>query len=355
MAMAMCSFRSSPCSVLFHDQRRWLKSSPILLSSLRSRIRENSLQFQGAFSNSRRQREPSQRGRWWPGRACANNATTTSTNATVTSTSAVNLQNVIPQSVIAGTPVLLGALVPVVFTMYFSKKLNLGLKKEVQVAVFRATAQLSALGFALKLVFEGQNIALSVFFMTIMVVVAGQTSGERSKLLPRSKMVSTAALVGGAFSTLWLMVLLKVFPMEARYMIPATAFLVGNSMTVVAITLNCIQREIDTHKLEIEAALALGATPPQAINEYLRMSLIRGLGPIFDHMKVSGLVTLPGAMTGMLMRGSHPPEAVKSSLVLLYMLVGAAYLSSEVGAQPGWRFLFSPMQRVVQFIDDHSL
>ncbi|CAM6083914.1 unnamed protein product [Calypogeia fissa] len=346
MAMAMCRIRSSPCSALFHDQRPWLKSSPILLSSLRSRIRENSLQFQGAFSNSRRQREPSQRGRWWPGRACANNATATSTNATatnatVTSTSAVNLQNVIPQSVIAGTPVLLGALLPVVFTMYLSKKLNLGLKKEVQVAVFRATAQLSGLGFALKLVFEGQNIALSVFFMTIMVVVAGQTSGERSKLLPRSKMVSTAALVGGAFSTLWLMVLLKVFPMEARYMIPATAFLVGNSMTVVAITLNCIQREIDTHKLEIEAALALGATPPQAINEYLRMSLIRGLGPIFDHMKVSGLVTLPGAMTGMLMSGSHPLEAVKSSLVLLYMLVGAASLSAVIAAQLGWRSLFS--------------
>lgn len=265
------------------------------------------------------------------------NATTTAASAL----SAPGLQNVLPPSVLTGTPILLGALVPVVFTMYLSQYLKLGLKKEIQMAVFRATAQLSLLGFALKVVFEGENIALSIFFMMIMVVVAGQTSGERAKLLPRSKIVSTVALFGGAFSTLWLMVLLRVFPLEGRFIIPATASLVGNSMSVLAITLNCLQHEIHLHRLEIEVALALGATPQQAINDYVRQSLVRGLGPIFDHMKVSGVVTLPGAMTGMLISGSHPLEAVKSSLMLLYMLVGAASLCAVIGAQLGWRSLFS--------------
>lgn len=100
--------------------------------------------------------------------------------------------------------------------------------------------------------------------------------------------------------------------------------------------------------MQIEAALALGATPQQAIKDYLRQSLIRGLGPILDYMKVSGLVTLPGAMTGMLMSGSQPLEAVKTSLVLLYMLVGSSSLSAVIGAQVGWRTLFSNSSQLLQ-------
>jgi hypothetical protein len=71
------------------------------------------------------------------------------------------------------------------------------------------------------------------------------------------------------------MVWLKVFPMEAKYMIPATGSLVGNSMTVVAIILNCIQYEISKNKLEVSY---IGATSEPVVS--MNLSVHQMIVPI---------------------------------------------------------------------------
>ncbi len=47
-------------------------------------------------------------------------------------------------------------------------------------------------------------------------------------------------------------------------------------------------------------------------------------------MKVVGLVQLPGAMTGMILAGASPLEAVKLQIIVVYMLICAVSIAAVI-------------------------
>jgi putative ABC transport system permease protein len=73
----------------------------------------------------------------------------------------------------------------------------------------------------------------------------------------------------------------------------------------------------------IEARLALGATLHQALAARIRNAIRRGMIPIINQMSAAGVITLPGVMTGQLLAGMDPLEAVKYQILLLFLLTGA--------------------------------
>lgn len=91
----------------------------------------------------------------------------------------------------------------------------------------------------------------------------------------------------------------------------------------------------------METALALGATPDQAIKQPVKRALVVGLSPVLDNAKTVGLITLPGAMTGLIMGGASPLEAVQLQIVVMNMLVGAATVSSITSTYFTWPGFFS--------------
>ena len=82
--------------------------------------------------------------------------------------------------------------------------------------------------------------------------------------------------------------------------------------------------EVNGRSPQIEVALALGATGRQAAHPYLSTALHNGMTPIVDSAKTVGLIQLPGAMTGMILAGASPLEAVQLQITVMYMLIGAA-------------------------------
>lgn len=66
---------------------------------------------------------------------------------------------------------------------------------------------------------------------------------------------------------------------------------------------------------KIETALALGATSQQASRPQLRNALQSAMISIVDTTKTAGLIKLPGAMTGMILAGASPIEAVQIQIV----------------------------------------
>jgi len=84
-------------------------------------------------------------------------------------------------------------------------------------------------------------------------------------------------------------------------------------------------------RAEIEARLALGATCSQALASLMRGSIRKGLIPIINQMSAAGIITLPGIMTGQILAGMDPVEAVKYQILLMFLLTGAAGLAA-VGA-----------------------
>jgi len=205
---------------------------------------------------------------------------------------------------------------------------QLDLEKNIVIAVSRAFIQLIAIGYALNLLFNSTHRFWIVIIVGVMVLIAGQTAGNRAWRIRHSKQIATLAI--GISTTLVVLTLitLNVFPLEPRFIIPISGMIIGNAMTATGLTLAHLQDNIQMQRQQIEAALSLGATSRQASQSILQNALRNGMAPIIDKTKTVGLISLPGAMTGMILAGASPFEAIQLQIVVMYMLVGAVAFAS---------------------------
>lgn len=233
------------------------------------------------------------------------------------------------------------SLAPIAIAIGVSHQLCIGLEAEIQVAVLRSFAQLLILGWSLKFILNGEYVLWSILGVFVMVLLAGKTAGEQAKQLPKSQVVATASLIFGTLGSVGLLVFLRVFPAELSYLIPVTGHMLGNAMIMVGRTLMTLHYEISQHTGQIEAALALGAAPYSAVESHIQRAFTIGMTPMVDAIKVMGLVSLPGNMTGLLMGGAVPLEAVKTQIKVSNAVLGASAISCLIAALLGWHTLFT--------------
>ncbi|KDP29041.1 hypothetical protein JCGZ_16430 [Jatropha curcas] len=234
------------------------------------------------------------------------------------------------------------ALAVVLMAVSLSFMQKLGLEGEMIYSIFRAFLQLSIIGFVLQFIFSQDRsiwIILAYFFM---VCVAGYTAGQRAKHVPRGKYVAGISILAGTAVTMFLLVILNVFPFTPRYIIPVAGMMVGNAMTVTGVTMKRLRDDIKVQISLVETALALGATPRQATLQQVKRALVIALSPVLDNAKTVGLISLPGAMTGLIMGGASPLEAIQLQIVVMNMLVGASTVSSIMSTYLCWPAFFTP-------------
>ncbi|GAV64998.1 UPF0014 domain-containing protein [Cephalotus follicularis] len=226
-----------------------------------------------------------------------------------------------------------------VLLSYFQK---LGLECEMIYSILRAFLQLSVIGFVLQFIFSRDRSVWIFLAYLFMVSVAGYTAGQRAKHVPRGKYVAGVSILAGTAVTMFLLVVLNVFPFTPRYIIPVAGMMVGNSMTVTGVTMKRLRDDIKMQLNLVETALALGATPRQATFQQVKRALVIALSPVLDNAKTVGLIALPGAMTGLIMGGASPLEAIQLQIVVMNMLIGASTLSSIVSTYLCWPAFFTP-------------
>jgi putative ABC transport system permease protein len=244
-------------------------------------------------------------------------------------------------------PRILGALLLVGLAIGISRWQHVGLEKDMLIAVVRAFVQLIAIGYALTFIFNQQSAFWILLVIAVMIGIAGYTAGQRGKKVPHSKIVATVSISVGALLTLGLLVVVNVFPFEPRFIIPIAGMVVGSSMTVTGLVMNRLRDDLKLQKAQVEAALALGATKRQAANKQMRRALSTGMTPIVDSTKTVGLISLPGAMTGMILAGASPLEAVQLQIIVMYMLVGAAAFSGLTATFLTYRQFFTPAHQLM--------
>ncbi|KAK8659918.1 hypothetical protein V6N13_030108 [Hibiscus sabdariffa] len=254
----------------------------------------------------------------------------------------------------------LAALSVVLIAVILSFMQNLGLEKEMVYSIFRAFLQLSIIGFVLQFIFNQDNsgwIILAYLFMFplnltfslglgawkhgLQVLVAGYTAGQRAKHVPRGKYVAGVSILAGTALTMFVLVVLNVFPFTPRYIIPVAGMMIGNAMTVTGVTMKRLRDDIKIQLNLVETVLALGATPRQATQEQVKRALVIALSPVLDNAKTVGLISLPGAMTGLIMGGASPLEAIQLQIVVMNMLVGASTVSSIMSTYLCWPAFFT--------------
>ena len=75
-------------------------------------------------------------------------------------------------------------------------------------------------------------------------------------------------------------------------------------------------------RASVEAQLMLGATRWEAAAPVTREALRSALMPTINSMAATGLVSLPGMMTGQILSGVPPVEAVKYQILVMFLIAG---------------------------------
>ncbi len=117
-------------------------------------------------------------------------------------------------------------------------------------------------------------------------------------------------------------------------------------MTGVALGLNTLISTAVRERVTIEARIALGADRWTAFRTVLRTSLRSGLIPITNQMAAAGLVSLPGMMTGQILAGAEPVEAVKYQVLIMFLIGGAVGLGVLAAVFAGARRMTDDRHRL---------
>ncbi len=243
---------------------------------------------------------------------------------------------------------LAASLVLVAVAVALSAVRRLGLEGGMLWAAARALAQLLAVGVALEFVLDvDRSMAWSWAWVVTMVFFAAETVRRRAREVPR--MFSLALVAFGAAGAVTLAVLfgLSVFPLESRTLIPMAGMMVGNSMTSTVLVARRVIEELRDKRDEVEARLALGLPAREAARPYLRAALRTALIPQIESTKAVGLVFLPGAMTGLILAGTDPVDAVRVQVAVMYLILGSVATTVTVVALGVQRRLFTRDHRLV--------
>lgn len=233
-----------------------------------------------------------------------------------------------------------------------SFRLRLGLVRAIVVAGARAVAQLLAVGYVLAYIFGADHPGPAFGALAVMLLAAAFTSANRVQHgPPRRELVVPAFITILAGSLLALVpALVWIFPskrlFEPRYAIPVSGMIVSQAMNVVALTFERIFAAAHTGADEIEQKLSLGATPLQAMGETTRIAVKAALIPTLNGLSTVGLVALPGMMTGQILSGTDPMQAVRYQLVILVALVAVAAVSGALAAHFARLSLFTAREQL---------
>lgn len=235
----------------------------------------------------------------------------------------------------------------VVITGAVSAALRLGLLKSLLWGTVRTFVQLTLIGYVLNYVFALDSLVVVVVLVLIMCYIAARAAVQRAANIPSGAGVTLPAFVALVFSTFLVGVLvtqLIIVPepwYSAWVIIPIFGLILGNSMNGIALAVDRLYAETRARRGEVEALLAFGATPWEAVRDCVREAIRAGMTPTINSLMVVGLVFLPGMMTGQILGGVDPQLAVRYQIVVMLMIAAAVAIGCLILVGISYRRMFT--------------
>ncbi|MED4018285.1 ABC transporter permease [Sutcliffiella cohnii] len=223
---------------------------------------------------------------------------------------------------------LIMALVFVLIPIFLSKTFNLGLEKDTGIAVVRSIIQLFAVGYILTFVFATESFIYIILMVIVMIAAAAQNVAKKDMPIKGIAWKATITLIFIEVLTQGILLGFGITPATAQYIIPISGMVIGNSMVLGILFLNRFTSEVKSRDDEIELILSLGGNPKQAIHTQLIQAIKASMIPTIESQKTIGLVQLPGMMSGQIIAGASPIEAVQFQLLILFLLLTTASVTS---------------------------
>lgn len=219
-------------------------------------------------------------------------------------------------------------LIFVLIPLLLSKTLRLHLEKDMIIATVRSIIQLLAVGYVLQFVFDSEKLIYILLMVLLMIVAATQNVRRKGQSIKGITWKIVVTLVVIEVLTQSILLGLGIVPPTAQYIISISGMIIGNSMVLSILFLNRFTDEINNHQDQTELILSLGGTPKQAIHKQLLNAIKASMIPTIESQKTMGLVQLPGMMSGQIIAGADPVQAVQFQLLILFLLLTTATVTS---------------------------
>jgi putative ABC transport system permease protein len=219
-----------------------------------------------------------------------------------------------------------------VLNALFSILLKLRLERQLVVSALRLVVQLVLVGLVLKIIFTLASPWLTLLAASVMVAFAGREISARQDRSLRG--LWGIGLGGGAMMLAGTLITVFALTMQIRpkpwwspqFALPLFGMILGNTMTGVSLGLDTLHTAMHRERAAIEAKLLIGSTRWEAVSTSLRQAVRSGFTPIINSMAATGVVSLPGMMTGQILSGVDPQEAVKYQILITLLIGGATGL-----------------------------
>jgi putative ABC transport system permease protein len=230
--------------------------------------------------------------------------------------------------------------------------LRLALERQFLIAAARMCVQLGLVSLVLKALFELVSPGLTALAVLVMILFAGREVMGRQEQRFRGfwayGLGTSSVLFAGILVTMFALVT-QIQPdpwYDPRYAIPLLGMILGNTMTGIAVGLNTLTSQIKRERPAIETMLALGETRGTAFRPLMRAAVRNGLIPIVNAMSAAGVVSLPGMMTGQILSGVDPLEAIKYQILIMFLIAGGTGIGVVTAVHAGARRLSDGRHRL---------
>ena len=235
----------------------------------------------------------------------------------------------------------------VLVTLLFSYWQKLHLEKEVIVGVARAIVQLVLIGYILDYIFGYNHPVFTTLLLVFMIFNASYNAAKRGKVIKNGLGISFVAITVGTVLTLAVLLVSQIIQYEPDQMIPISGMIVGNAMVALGLCYKHLASDFKNKRDEVETKLALGADILPSSIGIIRDAIKTGMLPTIDSAKTLGIVSLPGMMTGLILAGASPLEAIKYQIMVTFMLLSTTSISSFVACYLSYRGFFNDRKQLI--------
>jgi putative ABC transport system permease protein len=226
----------------------------------------------------------------------------------------------------------------------------LGLERRLALAAVRTVVQLLLIGQVLNWIFApGRAWYIVLAMMATMTLIAGGAAVQRTERKYRGIWLDS---VISMWASSWLMLSVALFGIvqiqqanqpwyQPQYAIPLLGMILGNTLSGISLGLDRLGGELASKRDRVDTLLALGATRWEAARASVQQAVRTGMIPTINTMMVVGLVSLPGMMTGQLLSGAKPADAVMYQIVIMFLLAAGTSLGTVIVTMLGYRRLFT--------------
>lgn len=242
---------------------------------------------------------------------------------------------------------LLMATVLIAMAVIVSYQQKMRLEVEILHSALRAVVQLVVVGYVLHFIFGAYHPLFTGGVLLVMLISAAVNGGKRGEGIKRAPWIAGISIGIGAIITLAVLLSANVLSFTPYQMIPVGGMVMSGAMVAVGLCFRQITTSFKSRQQEIQIKLALGATPMQACKAILRAALIFSLQPTIDSAKTLGIVSLPGMMTGLILAGMSPMEAIKYQIIVIFMSFSTISIAIAIAGYLSCRQFFNAKEQLI--------